>query len=130
MELKKIEYPDKIGNGEWRKVLVNKPYDNKGLFVLYDGNFIDVENDGIELWLLDQGVSYKTYLDMILEIGDINLRITGEQLYELPFSKGLDFNVLENYGVLASKICRALGFEYFDWEKQKIKEDNEKISKE
>ena len=116
----KIEYPDKTGNGEWVKTYEKEL---NGLHsAIYRGNFLDIRNDSVEMDLMDERESFNPYLTMILELGDITLQIGGSELYELPLAKGLDFDVPESYGILASKICRALGFEYHEWKPKEFAE--------
>ena len=126
-KLEKIEYPDKIGNGEWTKTYEKELM---GLHTaIYQGNFLDIRNDSVEMSLIDERDSTNPYLTIVMELGDITLQIGDSEYYSLPIARGLNFNLPENYGILASKIYRALGFKYFDKENQKIKEDNEKTLK-
>ena len=116
VETRKIEYPDRIGDGEWKKTDEGKSQEDGVGYVLYNGNFLDTRNDSILMYLLDRRDRLNPNLDMVLELGDLILNIGSGELYELPFSKGMNFDLPESYGILASKICSALGFQHYEWE--------------
>ncbi len=124
-EMNEIEYPEKIGNGEWRKTSSGASASDGKPFVEYSGNFLDIRNDDIQMYLVDDRDRFNDNLDMYLELGDLTIKIRDLEFYELPFSKGLDFRKPDDYGILASKICRAFGFEYFDWEASKQDEKHD-----